>query len=228
MSDVTRIALVGASGLIGQSLMRLAVGRGDLRLIGVARSEVPLPRGARMEVLVADPANWADAIAAANASVLVCALGTTWKKSGQDEAAFRAVDQDLVLACARAAKAAGIRQMIVVSSVGADAAAKNFYLRVKGETEQQLAKAGLTRLDVIRPGLLRGARAELRPAERAGMVLSPLADLLMLGKYRKYRSVKADVVARAIVGLTREKAPGRFVYEHDAILRAARRGESQL
>ncbi len=228
MSDVTRAALVGASGLIGQSLIRLAVGRTDLRLIGVARSEVPLPKGARMEVLVADPANWGDAIAAANASVLVCALGTTWKKAGKDEAAFRAVDQDLVLACAHAAKAAGIRQMIVVSSAGADAAAKNFYLRVKGETEQQLAKVGLPRLDVIRPGLLRGARGELRPAERMGMVLSPLADLLMLGKYRKYRSVKADVVARAIVGLTREKAPGRFVYEHDAILRAARRGESQL
>ena len=67
MSDVTRVALVGASGLIGQSLIRLAVGRTDLRLIGVARSEVPLPKGARMEVLVADPANWGDSIAAANA-----------------------------------------------------------------------------------------------------------------------------------------------------------------
>lgn len=226
MSDVTRIALVGASGLIGQSLIRLAVGRRDIRIIAVARREVPLPPGARMEVLVADPANWADAIAATNASVLVSALGTTWQKSGKDEAAFRSVDQDLVLACARAAKASGMRQMIAVSSVGADAGAKNFYLRVKGEVEQQLGKVGLPRLDVIRPGLLRGPRAELRPAERIGMVLSPLADLLMLGKYRKYRSVKADVVARAIVGLSKEKAAGRFVFEHDAILRAARRGEA--
>lgn len=226
MSDVTRIALVGASGLIGQSLIRLAVGRRDIRIIAVARREVPLPPGARMEVLVADPANWADAIAATNASVLVSALGTTWQKSGKDEAAFRSVDQDLVLACARAAKASGMRQMIAVSSVGADAGAKNFYLRVKGEVEQQLGKVGLPRLDVIRPGLLRGPRAELRPAERIGMVLSPLADLLMLGKHRKYRSVKADVVARAIVGLSKEKAAGRFVFEHDAILRAARRGEA--
>ena len=226
MSDVTRIALVGASGLIGQSLIRLAVGRRDIRIIAVARREVPLPPGARMEVLVADPANWADAIATTNASVLVSALGTTWQKSGKDEAAFRSVDQDLVLACARAAKASGMRQMIAVSSVGADAGAKNFYLRVKGEVEQQLGKVGLPRLDVIRPGLLRGPRAELRPAERIGMVLSPLADLLMLGKYRKYRSVKADVVARAIVGLSKEKAAGRFVFEHDAILRAARRGEA--
>ncbi len=228
MSDVTRIALVGASGLIGQSLIRLAVGRGDVRIIAVARSEVPLPKGARMEVLVADPENWADAIAAANASVLVSALGTTWKKSGKDEATFRSVDQELVLACARAAKDCGIRQMIAVSSVGADAGSKNFYLRVKGEVEQQLAKVGLPRLDVLRPGLLRGARGELRPAERVGMLLSPVADLMMLGQYRKYRSIQADTMARAIIGLTREKAAGRFVFEHDALLRAARKGETQL
>ncbi|WP_374529561.1 NAD(P)H-binding protein [Novosphingobium sp.] len=223
MSKVTRIALVGASGLIGSALIRLAVGRSDIRIIAIARSEIPLPPGARMEVLVADPANWADAIAAANADVLVSALGTTWKKVGKDEEAFRAVDQHLVLACARAAKAAGIRQVITISSVGADSSSKNFYLRVKGEVEQALGRLGVTRLDVIRPGLLRGSRRELRPAERIGMILSPLMDLLMHGKYRKYRSVRDDVVARAIVGLTKEKAAGRFVFEHDAILRAARK-----
>jgi len=68
MSKVTRIALVGASGLIGSALIRLAVGRSDIRVIAVARREIALPKGARMEVLVADPANWADAIAAAGSS----------------------------------------------------------------------------------------------------------------------------------------------------------------
>jgi len=113
--------------------------------------------------------------------------------------------------------------MIAVSSVGADPAAKNFYLRVKGEVEQQLGRVGIPRLDILRPGLLRGAREELRPAERLGMIASPLADLFLHGQYSKYRSIQADVVARAIVGLTREKMAGRFVFEHDAILRAASR-----
>lgn len=228
MSKPTRIALVGATGLIGMSLIRLAVNRPDIRIIAISRREVALPPGARMEVLVADPDSWGDAIAAANADVLVCALGTTWKKAGKDEAAFRAVDQDLVLACGKAAKAAGVRQMIAVSSVGADPMAKNFYLKVKGETEQALGKLGLTRLDVLRPGLLRGAREELRPAERLGMIASPLADLLMNGAYRKYRSIQSETVAQAIVGLTREAMAGRFVFEHDAIQRAARKGQSIL
>lgn len=220
---VTRIALVGASGLIGSALIRLAVGRRDIRVIAIARREIPLPKGARMEVLVADPENWGDAIAAANADVLVCALGSTWKKAGKDEEAFRAVDQHLVLACAEAAKEAGIRQMITVSSVGANSGAKNFYLRVKGETEQALGKVRLPRLDVIRPGLLRGSRKELRPAERLGMIVSPLVDLFLHGDYTRYRSIRDETVARAIIGLTKEKAAGRFVFEHDAILRAARR-----
>lgn len=228
MSKPTRIALVGATGLIGMSLIRLAVNRPDIRIIAISRREVALPPGARMEVLVAEPDSWGDAIAAANADALVCALGTTWKKAGKDEAAFRAVDQDLVLACGKAAKAAGIRQMIAVSSVGADPMAKNFYLKVKGETEQALGKLGLTRLDVLRPGLLRGPREELRPAEKLGMIASPLADLLMNGAYRKYRSIQSETVAQAIVGLTREAMAGRFVFEHDAILRAARKGQSIL
>ena len=223
MSDPKRIAVVGATGLIGSRLIQYGVGRSDFRIIGIARREAPLPKGARMELLVADPANWGDAIAAARADVLVCALGTTWAAAGKDEVAFRAVDQHLVLACAKAAKAAGIRQMIVISSVGADPMAKNFYLRVKGETEQALGKIGIPRLDILRPGLLRGPRGELRPAERLGMIASPFADLFLHGEFRKYRSIKADTVAQAIVGLTREKAAGRFVFEHDAIQRAARR-----
>jgi uncharacterized protein YbjT (DUF2867 family) len=223
MSKPTRIALVGASGLIGSRLIQYGVGRSDFRIIGIARRETPLPKGARMELLVADPANWGDGIAAASADALVCALGTTWAAAGKDEAAFRSVDQQLVLACARAAKAAGIRQMIVISSVGADAGAKNFYLRVKGETEQALGKIGIPRLDILRPGLLRGPRNEFRPAERIGMIVSPFADLFLHGEFSKYRSIKADTIARAIIGLTREKAAGRFVFEHDAIQRAARR-----
>lgn len=226
MSDPTRIALVGATGLIGMSLIRLAVGRADIRIVGIARREAALPPGARMELLVAPTAGWGDAIAAARAQVLVCALGTTWRKAGRDEAAFRAVDQDLVLACARAARECGVRQMIAVSSVGADPYSRNLYLRVKGEVEQQLGKIGLTRLDVLRPGLLRGPREELRPAEKLGMIVSPLLDLAMQGSYSRYRSIRGEVVARAIVGLTREKMAGRFVFEHDGMLRAASRAGS--
>lgn len=218
-----RLCVVGATGLIGSRLIAGAIDRPDIRLVGVARREVALPRGARMELLLAEPSGWADAIAAARADVLVCALGTTWRKAGRNEAAFRAIDHDLVLACARAAKSEHIGHMIVVSSAGADRASRYPYLRVKAEMEDALMKIGLRRIDILRPGLLRGRRHERRPAEKLAMHLSPVIDPFLWGGLRKYRSVSADTLVQSIFALSREKAGGRFVHEHDAIHYAIRR-----
>ena len=226
------VILVGATGMIGRAVMARAVGRDSIRLHAIARREVPLPAGARMEMLLADPARWPEAIAASgagsdlatSADCIVIALGTTIAAVGGDKAAFRAVDHDLVLACARAAKQSGIRQAIVVSSVGANAGARNFYLSVKGETEDALAKLHFTRLDVLRPGLLRGHReGPLRAGERIGMIASPLMDIALHGKARRYRSIRATTVADAALALVGARPDGRFVHEHDQLLRAARK-----
>lgn len=217
-----RIAVVGATGLVGQSILRLAVGREDLRLVGIARREVPLPQGARMEVFVAEPAKWGDVLEAVRPDALICALGTTIAQAGGDKDAFRAVDQQLVVDTARAALAAGVQRMVAVSSVGADRHSKNFYLSVKGETETELAKLGFSRLDVLRPGLLVGQRGgDPRPAERLGIIASPLMNLVLHGKYRQYRGIKADTVATAALALALRKTRGRYTHDNDAIARAA-------
>ena len=177
-----------------------------------------------MEVFVAEPARWGEVLEALRPTAVICALGTTWRKAGKDEAAFRAVDQELVVETAKAAKAHGVERFVAISSAGADAASGNFYLRVKGEVEQQLARLRFGRLDVLRPGLLRGARSgDRRLAERVAIALSPVADLLLRGKYRAMRSISAERVAEAALALAMHKAAGRFVHDNDAILRAARR-----
>lgn len=222
-AEGVRVCLVGASGLTGGALMAEAVGRDDVRLVAVVRREVPMPEGARMEMLVGEPIDWPQLIAAARADVLVCALGTTIKAAGSQEA-FRAIDHDLVRFCAEAAVAAGIEHMIVVSSVGAERASRNFYLSVKGEMEQALSRLGFRRLDILHPGLLRGRRAERRPLEAVAQVLVPLADWTVLhGKYRRYRSMSVRKLARAILALAHEKVRGRFVHDHDSMIRAIRR-----
>ena len=223
MSEPLRIAVVGATGLVGRSLIELCVGRADVRLAAIARREMPLPAGATMEMFVADPDNWGGVIEAVRPQVLVSALGTTWKKAGKDEAAFRAVDQQLVLDTARAARAHGVERMITVSSVGAEAGSKNFYLRVKGEVERDLAKTGFKRLDVLRPGLLKGPRGDDRRfGERLAIIASPVADLLLHGRFRQYRSIPARVVAEGILSLVLRSTQGRFVHDNDSIRRAAR------
>jgi uncharacterized protein YbjT (DUF2867 family) len=228
MSDQFRIALVGATGLVGRSVIEAAIGHDDVRLVGIARREIPLPAGARMELVVAEPGQWGEVLQRQRPSALICALGTTWKRAGKDEVAFRAVDQELVLQTARAAVAAGVEHMVAISSVGADPMARNFYLRVKGETERELVKAGFKRIDIFHPGLLRGSRRDdMRTGEGLAKIAAPLIDPFLRGKYRAYRSISARIVAEGALELASRKAAGRFFHDNDSIHRAARDWEKR-
>jgi uncharacterized protein YbjT (DUF2867 family) len=152
---------------------------------------------------VAPASDWPRLAEGLAVDAAVSALGTTMRSAGS-EAAFRAVDLDSVVAFAAAARRAGARHMVTVSSVGADPEAWNFYLRTKGEMEQALEALGFDRLDILRPGLLRGDRgADRRLGERVGIALSPVANLLLRGRLDRYAAIDADIVAAAIAGALR-------------------------
>lgn len=223
MSDIVRIALVGATGLIGRQVIERACTSDDARLVGIARRETALPKGARMEMFVAEPAKWGEVMDAVRPQALICALGTTWNKAGKDEAAFRAVDQDLVLATAEAALKAGVRNLVVVSAAGADKYSKNLYFRVKGEVEARLSQLGFRRRDILRPGLLRGQRDDdWRLVERLALMAAPVTDALMMGSWQRFRSIAAQDVAAAALQLALRRAPGHFTHDNDAMRRVAR------
>lgn len=218
-----RVALVGATGLVGRKVIEIASLGDEARILGIARREAPLPPGARMEMFVAEPDKWAEVLEAVRPRALICALGTTMKKAGGDQAAFRAVDFDLVLKTAEAAKAAGVPNMVLVSAAGADARSKSFYMRVKGEAEEAVSRVGFKRLDILHPGLLRGERVDdLRFAERAAIIAAPLIDPLLSGKWERFRSIDAALVAEAVLGLALRRAGGRFTHDNEAMRRAAR------
>ena len=149
-----------------------------------------------------------------------CALGTTIRKAGSQEA-FRRVDLELPLRAAEQALKAGAEQFVVVSSVGADAASKNFYLRTKGELERELAKLPFHLVHILRPSLLIGKRTEFRLGEAIAMKIAPALDLLTLGALRKYHSVRAEIVGRAMVAAAKQGGSGTHVYEYREIVKLA-------
>ena len=105
--------------------------------------------------------------------------------------------------------------MITVSSVGADPASRNFYLRTKGEMESVLGSLGFGRLDILRPGLLRGERGpDRRLGERIGIRMSALVDRILRGRFDKYTSIDAGIVASALSRLTEEDRRGAFIHHN--------------
>lgn len=207
-----RILLIGGTGLVGGMVAaRLLAAGADLRALQ-RRST-----GAAHEI-VAPPERWPALARELGGDVAISALGTTGRAAGSD-AGFRAVDFDMVVAFAEAARAARVRQMILVSSVGAKAGSANFYLNLKSEVESALRALGFARLDIVRPGLLRGKRGgERRLGERLGILVSPLLNLALRGRLDRYAAIDGEAVAAGISALAGRGEPGTFVHHNRELL----------
>jgi uncharacterized protein YbjT (DUF2867 family) len=213
---VKRIIIAGATGLVGKQVVEELAVQDKVEVhIVLRRSVDSLPPAVKQHVAPVE--DWPAIIAQIQAEVAICCLGTTIRTAGS-QAAFRAVDFDLVIAVANAARQAGAQQMVSVSSVGASSKSSNFYLKTKGEAEDAMRAMDFARVDIIRPGLLTGGtRPDSRPGEAIGIMLSPLTDLLMFGPLAKYRSTPSAKVAQAIVTLALGGGHGKFIHENDAI-----------
>lgn len=212
-----KILIVGATGLIGGLLTRNLVARGADKLLHLLLRRPYREDVGKAKVHVQLQENWPATIARIKPDIVISCLGSTMKKAGS-KAEFAAVDRDLVGAVAAAARAAGAKQFISISSTMADSSASSFYLKTKGEAEDLLRAQSFDRLDIIRPGLLRGERTnENRLGESLAIAASPLMDLLLHGKFRRYRSILASDVAAAIEVLMANSAPGAYVHENDDV-----------
>jgi uncharacterized protein YbjT (DUF2867 family) len=215
-----RTALVaGASGLVGRHCLDALLASSDYVSVTVCARR-PLDRtNPRLATRVVsfDRLDGEPLMAATDA---FCALGTTIAAAGSREA-FTRVDLGYVAAFARYARASGALRFALVSSVGASPAASTFYLRVKGQAEQAVATIGFVQLDILRPGLLLGERAESRPGEALAQRIAPAAGLVLAGSLRKYRAIPAAVVGAAMVGTAlAEHAGVRVLHYDELVLRA--------
>jgi len=212
-----KILLVGATGLVGGLLTRKLVEQGSDSTLHLLLRRPWREDVGKAKVHVQLQENWPATIAKIKPDIAISCLGSTMKKAGSKEE-FAAVDRDLVGAVAAAAKAAGARQFIAVSSTMADSSASSFYLKTKGEAEDLLRAQQFDRLDIIRPGLLRGERVgDNRLGESLAIAASPILDLLLHGKLRRYRSILASDVADAIIALIGKNGSGTYVHENVAI-----------
>jgi uncharacterized protein YbjT (DUF2867 family) len=213
--------LVGASGLVGSRLLvRLLAHPQYERVSAWVRRPIPLEIH-KLAQTVVDFERLPDEAPDCAADDVYVALGTTINVAGS-QPAFRRVDHDYPVAVARIALRRGSKRFLMVSALGADAQSRVFYSRVKGETETDIRGLGLPRVWFFRPSLLVGDRVESRPGERAGIMIGKVLAPFMRGPLRRYRPIKADAVAAAMIyAATHEVTPGVVESEKIAELAAA-------
>ncbi len=197
-----RTALVfGATGLVGsfvlEELTNLEI---YSKIIVFSRSEITVT--SNKINLVQDTLESLNNIAGQmKGDDLFCCIGTTIKKAGSREA-FKRVDLELPAKIAEQASKNKVKNFVVISSIGADSSSRNFYLRTKGEMEKTVQGYQFEHIIIVRPSLLIGQRKEFRFGETIAKIIAPLANPFLRGKLRKYRSIHARDVARAMISFT--------------------------
>ena len=208
---MAKILMVGGSGMVGALAVPQLLMAGHSVDLLVRK---PVATRPEQKQHVAPVERWAEIIASLTPDIFISTLGTTLRDAGS-KTGFAAVDKQLLLHCADAARSAGAQQAISISSVGADRRSGNFYLRTKGEVEEALRAIGFARLDLLRPGLLLGKRGgSLRLGERIAMAVAPVTNLLTPPGWDKYRAIPAASVASAIRVLAGADRPGSYTHQY--------------
>lgn len=221
MEKLTAVVL-GATGLIGEQVVQqLLVDPAYSKVRILVRRQADLSH-TKLETEVV---NFDDLIEFRNklgrGDCIFCCVGTTNNKVKGDKTAYRKVDFDIPVNAAKMGKEAGFSNYLLVSAVGANPAAFNFYLKLKGEAEQKIADLKFTGFHVFRPGILLGKRKEFRMGESIAKVAMKVLSVLFIGTLKKYKGIEGLLVAKAMITAAKSGKKGMFIHQYTEMITLA-------
>lgn len=210
--------LLGATGLIGNHLLLLLLKDEEYtKVIALTRKPLAIAH-AKLETRITDFSNaHSYNTAVTEGDVFFCCIGTTMKNVKGDKQLYRQIDFDIPVQGAKFALEKGYSRYVLVSAIGARATASNFYLSLKGQTEDAVSSLGFPAVHIFRPSLLLGDRKESRTGEKAAQVIMPLLSFLLIGQLAKYKPVSAAQVAEAMLIASKANAKGTNIYTYTQI-----------
>jgi NADH dehydrogenase len=200
-----RITVLGASGFVGRSIVKrlaaqgaviAAVGRhastaGFLRPMGDVGQIAPIDADVTSDTTLA--------ACIAGADVVVNTIGVLYERGTQR---FDALHHRLPARIAKLAKAAGVKQVLHVSAIGADAQSPALYGRSKAAGEAAL-RAEFPSAIVLRPSLVFGPDDSFFNRFGALAMMLPALPLFGGGATRFQPVYVGDVAAAAIAAVDR-------------------------
>ena len=208
--------VLGATGLIGQHLVEELLQNEYFNKVRLLVRRPLTLNHPKIDIQVVNFNDEKDIAAKIDiGDVIFCCVGTTRKKVKGNKTEYRKVDYDIPIMTARLGVQHGFSQFLMVSAIGANPVAANFYLQLKGCIEEDITALPFESIHIFRPSLLLGQREEFRLGERFGGVLVKAFSFLLIGAWRKYKPVQAADVAKSMVAAANREIAGVHMYEYD-------------
>jgi len=225
MSSTQAAVVLGASGSVGNALIKELIRNGSFRPIVtlVRRSQ---PDQVAMARDAGDPAGLENATTEALRSLegdvvglSVLGVGAGTAKLTIDE--HRAVDVQVNAAFARGLKASGrVKHLAFMSASGADptaaatgsgAAGMARYARVKGEAEEAVKDGGPAVVSIFRPAMIIGS-------QHTPWLLEKVLPAFSFVTPAKYRSITVEQIAKAMVATSLNTPAKSDVYHYPEMM----------
>lgn len=190
--------VLGASGLIGGHVLKLLLADDRYQqIVVIGRRELPISSD-KLKQVTGDMFNMETFGAELqDGDDLFIAIGTTKAKT-PDKKTYEAIDLGIPVAAAQIAAGGNVKNVIVVSSMGANPTSSIFYTALKGKMEELITKLGFENLVIVRPSLLLGNRDERRMGERLGALFMTTLDFIIPDKHK---AIRGESVAKAMITL---------------------------
>lgn len=206
--------ILGASGLTGGLLLNLLLNDdryGDVRSIGRRKLENASTKLTQHEgdLFQLEKFNWIFK----DADDLFICIGTTKAHTPNRDTYFK-IDFGIPSEAASLARHAHVKNVCVVSAMGADPNSRIFYNATKGKMENELMKLGFDNLNIARPSLILGDRKESRRGESTAGFLMRRMDYFIP---KKYKAIPAEKIAKAMLYLANHQT-SQVIFENDQLL----------
>ena len=210
-----QVTLFGASGLIGSYLLKYLLKDSEVHLINIISRKPFYLKHDKINNIVIDFTDLNSfSICTKKSDAVFVSIGTTMAKVNGNKSEYRKIDFDIIFNIAKACKKNSVKNLLFVSSLGADSNASSFYLSWKGDIEDAVEKLKLTSTSIFRPSVLLGNRNEARFMERIAQIIM---SYLIIFIPSKYKPIDADIVAKSMVNTSKNPKPGFNLYHYKEI-----------
>ncbi len=206
--------IIGASGLVGSSLLQLLLEDPRYeKIVSLVRKKSTFTHAKLEEHCcnfskLQEHADYFEGID----ELFIC-IGTTQKKT-PDKKEYYAIDYGIPTESASIAISKHVKTIAVVSAMGANSQSRIFYNATKGKMEEYLKGLPVPHLIIVRPSLIVGPRKETRWGEQVATFLFKTFHFLIP---KKYSAIQAKDIAQAMFVLS-QRPPQKTTWENDELL----------
>lgn len=188
---MTTAAVFGCTGAVGSQILATLLNLDSFSSIKTVSRRLPASQSAKLQALEeADTSKWGDMISTLSPkpSVVFNAVGTTRATAGGIQNQWK-IDHDLCIENAKAAKAAGVKTYVFISSAGTRGFLSGYvpYSKMKVGVEDAIKELDFDHAIILRPGMIIG-----REKSKAPFFESVVENLNKLGQGVQ------DVIGRTI------------------------------